>query len=405
MEVFQGKTWVSGQGLTEACVGVEDGKIHSVKKILNGDNITKISGILLPSALDMHVHFRDPGYPHKEDWASGSQSAAFGGVTAVVDMPNTNPFTSDQKRFADKVKIATSKSVVDFGVGINVELGLVDRSWFDTIPSAFWKLYPYDITSEDYFGLAEQVLSKTKKPLVIHGEHPDFMNDKPLTNLADHTDNRLKAEPECLSRMPPSSYLHIAHLSTFEGFKRKPSLATSEVCPHHLLLNLDICHSINCKVDPPLRTKIDNQGLYKAFKEGKIPILASDHAPHTVDEKESSTPPSGMPGVETMVPLMLNEVSEGRLDLERLVDAMSVQPASRLGLDRGKIAEGQPADLIEVDLKDKTKISTDILHSKANWTPFEDWQAIFPSRVYRRGELIVDNGDLVLETGGQNLFS
>ena len=106
-----------------------------------------------------------------------------------------------------------------------------------------------------------------------------------------------------------------------------------------------------------------------------------------------------------MVPLMLNEVSEGRLDLERLVDAMSVQPASRLGLDRGKIAEGQPADLIEVDLKDKTKISNDTLHSKANWTPFEDWQAIFPSRVYRRGELIVDNGDLVLETGGQNLFS
>ena len=310
-----------------------------------------------------------------------------------------------KKTFADKVKIATSKSVVDFGVGINVEPGLVDRTWFDTISSAFWKLYPYDITSEDYFGLAEQVLSKTKKPLVIHGEHPDFMDDKPLTNLADHTDNRLKAEPECLSRMPPSPYLHIAHLSTFEGFKRKPSMATSEVCPHHLLLNLDICHSINCKVDPPLRTKIDNQGLYKAFKEGKIPILASDHAPHTVDEKESSTPPSGMPGVETMVPLMLNEVSEGRLDLERLVDAMSVQPASRLGLDRGKIAEGQPADLIEVDLKDKTKISTDILHSKANWTPFEDWQAIFPSRVYRRGELIVDNGDLVLETGGQNLFS
>ena len=154
-----------------------------------------------------------------------------------------------------------------------------------------------------------------------------------------------------------------------------------------------------------MRTKIDNQGLYKAFKEGKIPILASDHAPHTINEKESSTPPSGMPGVETMVPLMLNEVSEGRLDLERLVDAMSVQPASRLGLDRGKIAEGQPADLIEVDLKDKTKISTDILHSKANWTPFEDWLAIFPSRVYRRGELIVDNGDLVLETGGQNLFS
>ena len=404
MDVFEGKAWISGQGLIHTCVGVDEGKIKSVKKILKGDNHTIFSGVILPSAFDMHVHFRDPGYPHKEDWKSGSESAAAGGVTAVVDMPNTNPFTSNVETFNDKVSTASSKSVVDFGIGVNVEGGITEKSWFDTIPSAFWKLYPYGVSSEEYFTYAKEVLEKTKKPLVIHGEHPDHMHNEPLTQLSDHTQNRLIAEPECLASMPSSPYLHVAHLSTLEGLNRMPKLATSEVCPHHLLLNLENCHSLDCKVDPPLRTKNDNSGLYDAFREGKIPILSSDHAPHTIEEKRSDNPPSGLPGVETMIPLMLNEVSEGRLELGRLVTAMSEAPADRLGLDRGKISEGQPADLIMVDMKNSKPINLEKLHSKANWTPFQDWQAIFPSQVYRRGELIAEDGEIKQEGGGQNLF-
>ncbi len=204
MEVFEGKAWISGQGLIDTCIGVEEGKITAVKKILKGDKQTVVDGIILPSALDMHVHFRDPGYPNKEDWKSGSESAACGGVTAVVDMPNTNPFTSDVETFNEKVSIASSKSVVDFGIGVNVEEDLINKSWFDTIPSAFWKLYPYGITSEQYFSYAKEVLGKTKKPLVIHCEHPDYMHNEPLTKLSDHTQNRLVAEPECLASMPSS---------------------------------------------------------------------------------------------------------------------------------------------------------------------------------------------------------
>ena len=404
MDVFEGKAWISGQGLIHTCVGVDEGKIKSVKKILKGDNHTIFSGVILPSAFDMHVHFRDPGYQHKEDWKSGSESAAAGGVTAVVDMPNTNPFTSNVETFNDKVSTASSKSVVDFGIGVNVEGGITEKPWFDTIPSAFWKLYPYGVSSEEYFTYAKEVLEKTKKPLVIHGEHPDHMHNEPLTQLSDHTQNRLIAEPECLASMPSSPYLHVAHLSTLEGLNRMPKLATSEVCPHHLLLNLENCHSLDCKVDPPLRTKNDNSGLYDAFREGKIPILSSDHAPHTIEEKRSDNPPSGLPGVETMIPLMLNEVSEGRLELGRLVTAMSEAPAGRLGLDRGKISEGQPADLIMVDMKNSKPINLEKLHSKANWTPFQDWQAIFPSQVYRRGELIAEDGEIKQEGGGQNLF-
>lgn len=404
MDVFEGKSWISGQGLNHVCIGVEDGKISSVKKILKGDKHTKFQGVLLPSAFDMHVHFRDPGYPHKEDWKTGSESAAAGGVTAVVDMPNTNPFTSDLETFRAKESTAVSKSVVDFGIGVNVDQDLTKQSWFDTIPAAFWKLYPYGISSDDFFSYANEVLDKTKKPLVIHCEHPDHMHSNPLNQLSDHTQNRLIAEPECLASMPSSPYLHVAHLSTFEGLKKVPKLASSEVCPHHLLLNLDNCKSIDCKVDPPLRTSKDNTELYDAFRSGKISILSSDHAPHTIEEKRSDNPPSGLPGVETMVPLMLNEVSEGRLKLERLVNAMSEAPATRLGLERGKIVEDQTADFMIVDMKKSLPIKLDRLHSRSNWTPFENWPAIFPSQVYRRGELIAEHGEIKQEAGGQNLF-
>jgi dihydroorotase len=231
------------------------------------------------------------------------------------------------------------------------------------------------------------------------------MHNEPLNELADHTKNRHNAESKCLSSMPSSSNLHVAHLSTTDGLNNMPSLATSEVCPHHLLLNLDNCHSLDCKVDPPLRTRNDNHTLYNAFRDGRIPILASDHAPHTISEKRSDNPPSGLPGVETMIPLMLNEVSEGRLEMQRLVNAMSESPASRLGLDRGRISEGLTADFMVVDMKNSKPIDLDILHSKANWTPFEGWSAIFPSKVYRRGELIADDGEITNTSNGHNLFS
>ena len=404
MDVFEGKVWIPNKGLTDTCVGIENGKIKVVKSSLKGDKIIKFKGIMLPSALDMHVHFRDPGYPHKEDWKSGSESAACGGVTAVVDMPNTNPFTSDVTTFKEKEAIASSKSVVDFGLGVNVEEGLADKEWFDTIPCAFWKLYPYGITSEQYFSNAREILEKTNKPLVIHGEHPDHMYDEPLKELADHTKNRHNAESECLSSMPSSSYLHIAHLSTEDGLNNMPSLASSEVCPHHLLLNLENCQSMDCKVAPPLRTRNDNSTLYNAFREGQIPILASDHAPHTISEKRSDTPPSGLPGVETMIPLMLNEVSEGRLEMSRLIKAMSEAPASRLSLERGRISQGLTADFMIVDMKNSQPIDLDKLHSNANWTPFEDWPAIFPSQVYRRGELIAEDCQVTNISNGHNLF-
>ena len=404
MSVFEGRAWISNQGLLDVSIEVDNGYISSVKKTNLDPNREKVKGLILPAAMDMHVHFRDPGYVHKEDWKTGSESAACGGVTAVVDMPNTNPFTSNLSLFREKEQIAKNKSVVDFGIGINVEEKLTEQDWFDTVPSAFWKLYPYGISSDDYFRLAREVLDKTKKPLVIHCEHPDYMHNNPLEKLADHTENRLIAEEKCLSAMPSSEYLHVAHLSTSNGLKNLPALSSTEVCPHHLLLNLDNCNSLDCKVDPPLRNISDNNNLYDAYRNGKISILASDHAPHTIEEKRSDEPPSGMPGVETMIPLMLQEVVEQRLDLSRLVNSMAEAPADRLGLQRGRIEEGQPADFMFVDLNNSEKIKIDKLHSRANWSPFEEWEAIFPHKVFRRGELISENSEVVSNGGGINLF-
>tara|TARA_B100000029_G_C17496345_1_gene931056 strand:- start:226 stop:1443 length:1218 start_codon:yes stop_codon:yes gene_type:complete len=404
MSVFEGRAWISNQGLVDVSIEVDNGYISSVKKTNLDPNKEKVNGLILPAAMDMHVHFRDPGYPNKEDWKTGSESAACGGVTAVVDMPNTNPFTSNLSLFKEKEKIAKSKSVVDFGIGINVEEGLTEQEWFDTVPAAFWKLYPYGVSAENYFRLAKEVLDKTNKPLVIHCEHPDYMHNNPLEKLSDHTQNRLIAEEKCLSEMPSSEYLHVAHLSTSNGLKNLPALSSTEVCPHHLLLNLDNCSSLDCKVDPPLRNISDNHNLYDAYRTGTIPILASDHAPHTIEEKRSDEPPSGMPGVETMVPLMLQEVVDKRLELSRLVNSMAEAPADRLGLNRGRIASGQPADFMFVDLKDSEKIVVDKLHSRSNWSPFEDWQAIFPYKVYRRGELISENSEIVSTGGGINIF-
>jgi len=405
MKVLEGKIWVSGQGLTNACIGIdENGNIDSVKKIIKGDEHTTISEIILPAATDMHVHFRDPGNPEKEVWASGSAAAACGGVTAVVDMPNTSPLTNTPSRFESKKVRALSNSVVDFGLGFYAYPGISKEKWFKDMSPAFWKLYPYQFSWTEYKSTVNEILNSSARPTVIHGEHPEHIFHKTLAGLSDHTKNRLQAEKLCLEGMPNSRSLHVAHLSSKEGLEALPSKATSEVCPHHLFLNLSCEVGIECKVDPPLRKRNDNSALYHALMDGTIDILASDHAPHLMSEKNSKDPPSGIPGVETMVPLMLNEVAEGRLSLQRLVSAMSEKPAERLGIQRGKLIPGNPADMITVDLKNRTKISLENLHSKADWTPFENWDAIFPSRVFRRGQLIAAQGVLQEKRGGISLF-
>lgn len=406
MKVIEGRLWLPGRGLVDGCVGIgDDGRIAAVRKVLRGDEHIRVRGMVLPAALDMHVHFREPGLTHKEDWTSGSAAAACGGVTAVVEMPNTRPPTDSPAALREKAALAARGSLVDFGLAVAVQRGSVREPWFGDLPVAAWKLYPYGMTWDDFRATAAEVVAARRRPLVVHAEHPGRLGDAPLRELADHTRNRADAEAACLPGLPASPWLHVAHLSSEAGLRALPVHATAEVTPHHLLLNLDAGLGLAGKVDPPLRTRADNAALWAAFRAGRPAILASDHAPHLPEEKGSDAPPSGLPGVETMVPLMLHHVATGKLELGRLVNAMAEAPANRLGLERGRITVGQPADLLAVDLRAGRRIRADALHSRAGWTPYDDREAVFPQRVWRRGTLVAADSEPQVRGGGESLFS
>ncbi len=195
-----------------------------------------------------------------------------------------------------------------------------------------------------------------------------------------------------------SDILHLLHISSSEGMKEAAGTnATIEVTPHHLLLDVKNCERMLeeeslAKVNPPLRTSKDRAVLWEHINNGRVDTLGSDHAPHEIDLKLSGDPPSGIPGVETMVPLMLLKVKERKLSLERLIELTSSNPARRLGLQsRGRISEGLIADLNIVDMKEEKKIRGENLHSKCGWTPYEGLNGIFPRMVIARGELIIEN--------------
>ena len=213
----------------------DDGNIERVAKTMAGPK-ERVRRMLLPAGFDMHVHFRDPGFPQKETWASGSAAAACGGVTAVVDMPNTQPPTDSPAAFAAKAQRAAAPSVVDFGLGVGARPGISREAWFGELPAAFWKLYPYGKSWDDYRATAREVTAAGGRPLVIHGEHPSHIDMSPPRKLAEHTAHRRLAEAECLAGMPASPQLHVAHLSTADGLAGLPAGATAEVCPHHLTI-------------------------------------------------------------------------------------------------------------------------------------------------------------------------
>ena len=204
-----------------------------------------------------------------------------------------------------------------------------------------------------------------------------------------------------------SCRLHICHVSAKESIplvENGPNL-TSEVTPHHLILDRDSKRGSHAKVNPPLRKREDRHALFKALQSGTFDIIASDHAPHTIDEKKEDFEyaPSGMPGVETMLPLMFHMVEEKHLSLSDLVKRVCVRPAEIFGVPKGKIAVGYDADLVVVDFSDCRMIKADQLHSKCGWTAYEGMPGVFPKKVFIRGQLMIDDGEQVGEAKGRDV--
>jgi dihydroorotase len=369
--------------------------------------------LLLPGAIDVHVHAREPGFPYKETWETLSASAAAGGVTTVVDQPNTDPPTIDGERFDAKAELAT-RSLVDYGINGGVtpewEPGeLLERPLF-----ALGEIFLADSTGEmgidaDLFEAAVREATERGVATTVHAEDAALFSETARERDGDDVDGwsafrTIEAEVEAIAQACTvgaelGAQLHIAHASTPEGIDRaKDAEMTCEVTPHHLFLSrADLDELGTCgRMNPPLRSEDCRKAVYERVADGTVDVIATDHAPHTRTEKDTDVwnAPSGVPGVETLLPLLLAEAREGKLSYERVRDLTAANPAAIFDLPRkGRVEAGKDADLALFDPETVREIRGEERHSKAGWTPFEGSEGVFPEWTMVRGQVIYERTD------------
>ena len=416
-KVIEGKVYTRGK-ILECCVGIERGRIVSLKRILDGEEKIKIRrGIILPAGIDIHVHFREPGYEYKEDFSTGSLSALYGGITCIADMPNTNPPTLDTISFKEKLSMAKRKSYVDFVLYIGVTESNVDKLDEISKLSNLLKIYLGESTGSlflDSSNLEKLKEIEEKKLIVFHAEDRKCLdkNRFQARNLKEYAKSRPSACESIAIRKIMENLggtnhrIHIAHISSLSGLKElehRDDNTTIGITPHHLFFNIeqDLEKESLYKVNPPIRGRINQEGLIEAFLNKEIDILESDHAPHSLDEKEMSfeEAPAGIPGVETMYPIMMYYFVKKNLPLSRLINAISEKPADLLGVNKGRIEEGRDADMAIFDLKNVKRIDDQDVHYKCGFTPFKGFKAIFPEKVFIRGEEAIDGEECLIEKG------
>lgn len=375
-------------------------------------------GYLLPAAIDVHVHFREPGATHKEDLTTGSTSAAYGGVALAVDMPNTEPATTTVDRYEAKAERVEAKAVVDIGLwaGVGEEMACFDLGDRAT----GYKLYagpttgPLLLEEPEQWEEAVRHAAGTDRPMAVHAEHPALLArareaEGHPEDPASHARMRPKeAEVRVIDRLAPlaateGARLHGAHVSAPRSARilERHGL-TSEVTPHHVLLDAKDVDRLGAyaKVNPPIRSPRTRKVLWEALTERQIGCVASDHAPHTREEKEAgfAQAPSGLPGVETLYPMMLAEALEGRIGVDRVLEACCRRPAELIGVPAGAVEPGRWANLVHVPEHPREIRSAD-LHSKCGWSPFEGRQGLFPDALMVRGSWVLEDGELTAQPG------
>src|SRR5471032_1044512 len=372
---------VSPDSVIEASVAIKDGRIIAVGDDAIMPPATETldaRGLhVLPGAIDDHVHFRDPGYPHKEDFESGTAAAAFGGVTTVFDMPNTIPPTGTPDVLAAKHKMAAGKAHVDFGL-----YGLLGEDTIAHVPELAKSVIGFKLYMGNTFGKiaspstgamleAFEVVAPTGKRVSLHAETNSIMERRETRmREAGHTDPlaHIASRPavvavEAVSRAAilaewTGARIHILHISSAEELrplreaKARGVDITGETCPHYLLLSADDYHTMAgiIRVNPPVREKRNQEPLWDALLDGTIDVIATDHAPHSPEEKTRNdiwTVDCGFPGVETQMPLMLTEVNAGRFSISDYVRWSAANPAKIWGLypRKGVIQAGADADI------------------------------------------------------------
>jgi dihydroorotase len=382
-------------GPAEVDVGISGGRIVAIGNVGDAGETVDCTGLdVLPGVIDSQVHFREPGLEAKEDLESGSRSAVLGGVTAVFEMPNTRPNTDSAEAIADKLARARDRMWCDhaFYVGATAANAPLLKE-LERLPGTagvkiFMGASTGDLLVAEDAELA-RVLASGKRRVAIHAEDEARMNARldervagdPASHPVWRDDESALLATQRILRLARAARrrIHVLHVTTpaeLELLGRHKDVATCEVTPQHLTLAGEEAYprlGTYAQMNPPIRSGAHRDGLWRWLNQGVPDVIGSDHAPHTREEKAKEYPasPSGMPGVQTLLPLMLNHVAEGRLTLQRLIDMTSAGPQRVFGIvGKGRIAVGYDADFTIVDLKARWTVEESWLASRCGWSPF-----------------------------------
>jgi len=420
--IVRGGDVANHAGHGRADVGVIGGRIVQVGDLSHASagEVFDATGLtVLPGVIDTQVHFREPGLEWKEDLESGSRAAALGGVTAVFEMPNTEPNTTDPDTLADKLDRARDRMWTDHAFYIG---GTHENARFladlERLPGCcgvkvFMGASTGTLLVADDDGVRE-VLRHVKRRATFHSEDEyRLVERRPLARPGDWTSHPEVRDAESaimstrrLVRLAreTGARIHVLHVSTAEEVRflaDHKDVATAEVTPQHLTLDGDEAYARlkgYAQMNPPIRNAAHIAGLWTGIQHGVFDVLGSDHAPHTIEEKAKPYPasPSGMPGVQTLVPVMLTHVANGRLSLDRFIDLTSHGANRVFGIaGKGRMAEGYDADLTIVDLKAKHVLRHEDMATRAAWTPFDGFECTGQAKAtIVRGRVVMRDGEL-----------
>ena len=416
----------AGRGITD--IGIRNGKFAHVGDLSQasaGEVIDATGLTVLPGVIDSQVHFREPGLEWKEDLETGANAAVLGGVTAVFEMPNTKPLTTSESALADKVSRATSRMHCDFAFWVGgTRDNAHDVGELERLPGAagikvFMGSSTGDLLVEDDEGVAS-ILKNTRRRAAFHSEDEFRLREREGERIAGDPASHPVWRDEiaalrCTERLvriarQTRARIHVLHISTAEEItflEHHKDVATCEATPHHLTLEAKDYARLGTllQMNPPVRDISHQKGVWAGIANGVVDVLGSDHAPHTLAEKAKPYPqsPSGMTGVQTLVPVMLDHVNAGRLSLMRFVDLTSAGPNRIFGMARkGRIAAGYDADFTIVDMKRVETITNEQAGSRAGWTPYHGKTVTgWPVGTLVRGKTVMWDGEIVAPGQGK----
>jgi len=385
--IINGKLLENGK-LVEKNILIENHYIKDIiEDIVTVDEIIDAKGnIILPGLVDGHVHFREPGLTHKEDFFTGSCAAAAGGITTIIDMPNTKPATTTIELLNQKRELA-KKSAVNYGFHFGcTKDNLEEIKKAEDIASV--KVYMNETTGDLMMNddAALENIFRASKRIAVHAENEKVQKALDIFNKVKDKKKRL----------------YFCHISAKEELgmikKQKTKNIFIEICPHYLFLTHEDAEKLPGKgaVKPGLKTKEDQNALWEAVRKGHVDTIATDHAPHLMEEKNSSNPPSGFPGCETMLPLLLDAYNKNKISLEKIQQLCCENPAKIFNMrQKGKISLGYDADLVIIDINQEKEVKNEELFTKCKWSPFngkvlKGW----PVMTIVRGNTVFDNGKI-----------